>query len=431
MKRLLTVILSAIMLLAVGCGSQKGGLSDAESAEPAAAGTVAVSVEDITVMLGDTTVISPTFTGDRDAVSYSDYDEAVIKIRNGLIRPQSVGETSVTLRCDNAGLTCTFTVTVTEEKGASAVEAFCAAGTFDLPDALSLWQLTGETAGQSVLEPDIEGGNETNAFKLWVSENGPIDITMTYVLPDMPAGDYTFTLNARAGALDELLVMINGTEYRWSQGQIALNRSTSYLVYTLPADGDITFALTAGAASGNAGWGYLDNIAVEMGDTAPDVVVSSDTVNYSFEEGLNGWTLTPSEPFAGAVTAYSTTAAATGVYAVNYWGAAGKADAFTLSQRVIGLTEGTYTLSVMLIVGCDRALDRLQSAYLYIRNYDGQGGELRTDVSAVTGWNEGVLTRYEIAGIPVTAQEAEVGLYLQMGEDTVWIHLDDLILERD
>lgn len=230
--------------------------------------------------------------------------------------------------------------------------------------------------------------------------------------------------------LDELAVSINGEQFLWSAGQIMLNKNTSYFVYELAEDGDIAFSVTVTAAEGNSGWGYLDDIAVEKGDTAPLISVFPANLNYSFENGLEDWVLEQNDGFLGAVNAYSTTTAATGVYAINYWGEKGASDAFTLKQTVTGLTEGTYRLSIMMMIGCDLALTELSEAYIYIRDYDGEGSELQLPLGAVTGWNEGNMTLYALEGIEITQSTAEIGLYMSMGENTVWIHFDDFLLEK-
>jgi len=431
--RIIALLLALTMLL--GCGSAIDGEQDAQgvkaemTAEPVAS-TTAIFIDDITMIIGETIVLKPEFTGERDAVAYSVADESVCVVRNGMLRAAAEGATEVTVSCENSEAACTFSVTVTKEAGVEAIDEFNIAGGFDNEDPLGKWEISGATAELHIVESDAEGGNSTNAFKLWCSDDGPIDVTLSRALVDMPAGTYTFTMKARAGMLDELAVSINGEQFLWSAGQIMLNKNTSYFVYELAEDGDIAFSVTVTAAEGNSGWGYLDDIAVEKGDTAPLISVFPANLNYSFENGLEDWVLEQNDGFLGAVNAYSTTTAATGVYAINYWGEKGASDAFTLKQTVTGLTEGTYRLSIMMMIGCDLALTELSEAYIYIRDYDGEGSELQLPLGAVTGWNEGNMTLYALEGIEITQSTAEIGLYMSMGENTVWIHFDDFLLEK-
>lgn len=421
MKKFAVILLSVLIVCFAACSAGTPGDSNGTAEHT-------ISISDAAISLGDTLVIEPVFTPERDAVSYSEYDEEIISVKNGMIRTISAGVTTVLADCDNSDAFCVFTVTVAELEGISELDSFNEAGTFDAENPLSLWTLSGETAEEHIVEPYVEGGGKTNSLKLWVSDEGAIDLTISRTLSNMPAGDYTFMLTARAGQLDEIAVSINGDSYLWSEGYIGTSGNPSYFLYKNPEAGDISFSASFAAAAGNAGWGYIDDISVQSGNTVPEDLVSSSTINYSFEDGLVGWTL--EAPESGMLSANSSTAVSSGVYALNYWGETSKNDSFTLKQNVSGLAEGRYRLSIRLIVGCDQGLENLENAVLYIKNYDGEGGELTADVSRVTGWNEGVLTEYSIDDIEISSSELEVGLRMTMGADTVWIHLDDLILAR-
>ncbi len=422
MKKFAAILLAGLMLCFAACSAGSPRESGGSATD------ASISISDISIALGDNLVIEPVFTPERDAVSYSEYDESIISIKNGMIRTISAGDTTVRADCDNSDAFCVFRVTVSELEGTSEIESFNEAGTFDADEPLSLWTLSGETASEHIVEADLEGGNKSKALKLWASDGGAIDLVLSRTISNLPAGEYTFMLTARAGQFDEISVSINDDDYLWSEGSIGSSGNPSYFLYTLPTTGDISFSLSVSAAAGNAGWGYIDDISIQSGNAVPENLVSSSTINYSFEDGLDGWLL--DAPESGLLSANSSTAASSGVYALNYWGEMSKNDSFTLKQNINGVAEGTYRLSVSLIVGCDQGLEKLEDAVLYIKNYDGTGGELTVDVSRVSGWNEGVFTEYSIEDIDISSSELEVGLRMTMGADTVWIHLDDLILAR-
>jgi hypothetical protein len=392
--------------------------------------------DDVNLYVGQTQAIILTFEGERDAVTYSDYDETIIQIKNGMVKALSPGTTTVKITGNNTGATGSFKVTVSYEPGVQSMEGFNRAGTFDEEDPLSLWTITGTTAERHIVEIDEQGGNATYAFKLWYEDLAAIDVTLSYLLEDMPAGVYTFTMQIRAGNLGEVTALINDSEYKWTEGQIYTNKNTTYLVYELAEDGDIDFSLTVTAAAVSegetGGWGFIDDIAVEKGDTAPENLVNSMTVNYSFEDGLEGWTVVTNDGFLGQLTENSTVASHSGAYGVNYWGAAGANDSLTISQIVSSLPAGTYRLSICMIVGCDNtSVSELQEGYIYIKNYDGADGVLTKDVKVMTGWNNGDMVVYTLDNINVTNATVEVGLVLTMGANTVWIHFDDFILESE
>ena len=393
-----------------------------------------IQVENMTLTVGDVAEIKVTFnpSDSVDAVNYTvPEDQAdIVSIKNGNITALKAGEATVT--CTTANLSTTFTVTVKEkvESGTAGgtLETFNENGTFE--NGLTGWNITGETASLMTTEADEQNGNASMALKLWTG--AAIDFTAEAKATGLKAGTYTLSYKLIGGALDKVTLYINDEMHSTDGGGLVVRPKyeTAYYTYELKEDGDITVKFEVQANAGNndgqGGWGYLDDVKLEEGNTVPEQApqYKDYVVNSGFEDGTSfeGWTLTGS--YQGELTIKGDSAN-NGLQGVNYWGDTFTDDVVNLSQQITGLPQGDhYKLTISVIADSDTDKDKeLKDTYLYI-THDGT-----TDKVALprTGWNSGNFTEFTIDNLSLSG-DVEVGLHIEAGVSGFWMYFDDLQL---
>ncbi len=392
--------------------------------------TNSIAVADQTIEVGD--VIEPdvvftpadsvdtyTFTAPEATVA----QPAIVTIRNHAITGVRAGVVTVTCATVNTGLETTFTVTVTAPTTNPTMDAFNEAGTFE--NGLTAWTLTGTTASVMSTEADNDRAQTDMQLKLYTG--GEIDFTISYLLQGLPAGTYTISFEISAGQLTTVECSIDEAQYTWENSQIvfgAANYTTNFFLVELTEASDVGFGLTFYAGPTDNGWGYVDNIKIETGDTRPENPQGYQdyVTDGSFEAGnLDAWTI---DGTCGGLLTVKTNNPHSGAKNLDFWGNDVAGDNFTLKQTITNVAAGSnYTAKVYVINGDDNSAP-LTDAYFYVA----QGENTDMVAITVTGWSAGY-TEYTISGISLNATESvEIGVHFQPGSAKYWMQLDDIQL---
>jgi len=392
--------------------------------------TQSIAVADQTIEVGD--VIEPevvftpadsvdtyTFTAPEATVA----QPAIVTIRNHAITGVRAGVVTVTCATANTGLETTFTVTVTAPTTNPVMEAFNEAGEFE--NGLTAWTLTGTTA--SVMATDVDNDRTQTDQQLRLYTGGEIDFTISYNLQGLPAGTYTISFEISAGNLTTVECSIGDAQYSWANSEIVFGASkytTNFFLVELTEASDVGFGLTFYAGPDDGGWGFLDNVKIETGDTRPEEPQGYQdyVTDGSFEGGnLDAWTL---DGTCGGLLTVKTNNPHTGSKNLDFWGNDVAGDNFSLKQTITSVAAGSnYTAKVYIVNGDDNSAP-LTSAYLYVS----QGENTDMVNITVTGWST-EFTEYTISGISLNGTDAvEIGVHFQPGSAKYWMQLDDIQL---
>jgi arabinogalactan endo-1,4-beta-galactosidase len=150
-----------------------------------------------------------------------------------------------------------------------------------------------------------------------------------------------------------------------------------------------------------------------------EVVANSNLIpDESFESGKldRGWKVEGEGADAAAPVEKNPGNARTGDWSFKYWKAT--PFKFSLSRRMAGLEDGSYTLRAWSMGGGGE-----KDYFLYAK---ASGPELKARI-VNSGWQKWSL--YEIEGIPVSGGECEIGLSMD-GDSGCWGNVDDVEFER-
>jgi len=417
---MLKKFLSLLAVVVMGVGFLSGCVGT--SSESSLVSTI--HVDDQNIMVSDVIEPEVTFTPTTaiDSYTFTAPDETVVTIQNHFITAIAAGEVTVTCETNNTHVSTTFLIAVTAPVVSTTVPDFNEAGTFE--NGLAAWTLSGPTASVATTEGDTDRAQEDMQLKLYTG--AAIDFTISYTLADLPVGTYTFSFEIAAGNMTTILCTIDGVEYSWIGGTIFLGVGTyrmNYFLLELTEAKDVSFSMYFLAGEADAGWGYVDNIKIEEGDTRPTVETSPKdyVVDGSFESGaLTNWAL--SGTCGGTLRVY-TNNPVTGSKNLDFWGNDITGDNFTLSQSITNIDAGSnYTATVKLVNGDDNAAQLIDSFF-----YVTQGAVTQQVAITMRGWTAGII-EYTISGLSLTADPVEIGVHFQPGSGKYWMQLDDIKL---
>lgn len=413
---MLRKMLSLFAVVLFGAGFLFGCGSSSSAADT-------ISVADQNIKVGDVIEPEVTFTPitSIDSYGFTAPDESVVSIKNHFITGEAAGTVTVTCTTNNTGVSTTFVVTVTVPEINASIAAFNEAGTFE--NGLSAWTLSGETASVMSTENDADREQEDMQLKLFT--DGLIDFTIGYTLANLPAGPYTFSFEIAAGNLTVAVCRINGHDYVWSDGDFAMGTSyiKNYFFLETTAAQNVGFSLYFYAPAADKGWGYLDNIMIEEGDTRPGPEIGPK--NYvndgSFESaGLTNWTLAGT---CGGTLVVNAKSPHSGSKNLDYWGNDVAGDNFTLSQTIASVDAGSHYTARLFILNGDDNSAALIDSYFYVK----QGDVIQQVAITNLGWAT-TMFEVKIENLTLTAGAAEIGLHIQPGSAEYWMQVDDIQL---
>mgnify|MGYP001767812595 CR=1 FL=1 len=392
--------------------------------------TNSIAVADQTIEVGD--VIEPevvftpadsvdtyTFTAPEATVA----QPAIVTIRNHAITGVRAGVVTVTCATVNTGLETTFTVTVTAPTTNPTMDAFNEAGTFE--NGLTAWTLTGTTA--SVMATDVDNDRAQTDQQLRLYTGGEIDFTISYNLQGLPAGTYTISFEISAGQMTNVDCSIDEAQYSWADSEIVFGTSkytANFFLVELTETTDVGFGIYFYAGASDGGWGFVDNIKIETGDTRPEEPQGYQdyVTDGSFEAGnLDAWI---KDGACGGTLVVKNNEPHSGSNNLDYWGNDIAGDDFYLYQTIATVAAGSNYIAKVYVINGDNNSAPLTSAYLYVMQ-----GENTDQVNiTVTGYDAGYI-EYTISGISLNATQAvTIGVHFQPGSAKYWMQLDDIQL---
>lgn len=415
-KYLITLILCSILVVS-GCNKN----STSSSVNSSINEGKSIHIEDITLRVGDSIDIEVTFIPASSVTSVTYSTSTIAEIRNGVLTALVPGEDDITCTTiDSISTTFHLTVLPKVEVELTPMELFNKLGTFD--DELEGWNLSGNSAEVITVSYDPDRSKEDNGLKLWT--DGEVDITLNTTINSLEAGVYTISFEMVGGNLDSALLTLNDEEFSWVTGDIIIATTgykTSYFVYEVKESENIEFTLTIKGAATNGGWGFLDNIKIEKGNTKPRVeLIENLIVNGDFEQAISNWAFIGT--YSGTIK-QDAGSANNGLYGLNYWANGTSNDSLDIKQTINIEESGTYTLSIMGILGDDNSSYLINNNYIYLT----QGTNTKKVELTRTNWNGGVFTKFETE-VKLTVGETEVGIHIFTTSGTSWYHLDDFIL---
>jgi hypothetical protein len=409
----------ALFVFLVGCGTPT-------SSEISSSVNATISVQDQFIEVGDTISPDVVFTpiSSIDTYTFTTTQTTIITIRNNIITGVGAGVGTVQVVTTNTNLTTTFQVIVTEKPVVvSPLEAFNTLGTFE--NSLTGWTLSGPTA--SVMSTDTDGDRNENDLQLKLWTDGLIDFTLSYTFASFPTGDHTLMFDLVAGNMTTITVTIGANVYSWQDGEVIVRSSgytTNYFLINQSIVGPLTISFYFFAPQADIGWGFLDNVMIEVGDQRPEPEPAFENLlqNGSFETGtLQHWNVTGT---LNGQLSVNTQNPKTGTRNLAYWGNNRPGDNFTISQTLTAVPSGNnYRVSVSVINGDDQNRP-LTSAKLFVE----QGSQVYQTPITVRGWNAGYIT-YVIDNIVLNSEEPViVGVQFEPGSGVYWMQLDDVAL---
>lgn len=344
------------VLILTGC--KPAGSSSSSEVTPV------MTISDVNIEVEQAAPLAITFSPVSAAgpITYAIADEAVVRITDDYAIGLSVGVSDVT--ATSGTMSDTFRVTVTAKSVViDPVEQFNEYGA--ITEGLPGFVLSGANVESHLVEEDVDREGHPDALKFWVEGSPEIDLTVTSTYAagaTFPSGDYTLSLEL-IGNPDEIIVMLEGETYSSVDDKVSIGSSDyvkSYFEFTLTRRKAISFSVQIKAAASQDTWGFLDNILLEVGHVAPDVVIPETDGNLLRDGGFEIvgkaanldqnvlWELNITEPDPALTLWTQSTWPQTGKYALkfSYWPESGtKAISAFVTQHFTVIEAGEYQLS--------------------------------------------------------------------------------------
>lgn len=352
------ILLGALIL--TGCKPTSSSSSSSEVQAVMTISDVTIEVEQaapLTIVFNPISAAGP--------VTYDIVDETVVRITDDYAIGLKEGVSSVT--ATSGTMSDTFTVTVTAKTVViDPIEQFNEYGA--ITEGLPGFVLSGTNLEAHLVEEDADREGHTDALKFWVEGSPAIDFTLTSSYAagtTFLSGDYTLSLEL-IGNPDEVMVVLEGETYSSVDDEVFIGSSRyekSYFEFTLTRRKAISFSVQVKSAANQDTWGFLDNILLEKGHVAPDIIIPEEDGNLLLDGGFETvgknanldandvWALNIAEGDAALTFWTQSNWPQTGKYALkfSYWPESGsKAIHASLTQNFNVTTAGDYVLSYFI-----------------------------------------------------------------------------------